>query len=269
MLGLASCNDSDAKNESSITFLADAFNLYSPLSGTGDCYAAFGTYSLKLEFPAQVVTMSATNMSTPNGGKTNFVLKPVQFQATGVEVDDNYREIFKFSAIDATESGDVVRGLTASLTQGFYQPQTIEGLDYKVLMPNAYAFPYYFVTEYQLNNHWRVRTFWPDETFRGTTAVGTGSSAKYLNDKMEYRVVIETDKNGALGKTADVIIYNAQFSEKMPASEGYCHQRTRGVVQSSWLGCEGFGNRSAICRRWQTSGLPRLYVQQVRDAGNG
>lgn len=214
-MSMTSC-DKDGKEEMTTQISVTAYNLFSPLSGTGTVSTAYTNYSLSLKYPDNTMTLWVDNMSLPDGGTGSFTLNPIEF----TNESNNAGQAYSIKNPAPTGTGATVTNLSATVTNKFNVPPTIENLNYPYIVPSSVSYPPYFmVADYTLNNSTRVRTFWPDVDFKGkTTIVTQGLSTNYENEDMSYRVVMGRDEQtNALGNTATLLIYDAKFAEAMPS----------------------------------------------------
>lgn len=219
--GLVSCNQ-EYEDTRTFSFAISAYNLIT--SSDDDDPVAFvgaGTYSFCTKYPDNTITVVSSAMSLPDGGVATFTTKPMQMGVKSVSIDDKddkKAEQITFSSTDPTQSGSRITDFDAILTQGAFSPGSVEVPGYTRAFPGKLV-SHFPILDYTLNESWRVRTFWSDMTFVGsTTTAYPGMDEPYTNGKIRYRVVMKTgDANGLTGK-ADVIFYNAKFaaSDKAP-----------------------------------------------------
>lgn len=216
--GLASC-DKTGKDEMVINFDALTYNLITPLDGSEDYSVYQNVYSLKIEAHNSTVEIASPTMLMPNGGKLNFELPALKYTLYQGIIDQRYAAAYKFDTNAAGENNSQVKNLAAYFTQACYLPSDVNYLDMKVTVPNVASsmsgfpgYPLYFVANYELNDQWLVRTFWPDQSFRGTSVINN-AGAIFENKDILYRIVMKIDATGVIGKKADVVLYNAKFDE--------------------------------------------------------
>lgn len=213
---LVSCN-TDGENTITYNYTATAYNLYTPLDGSESHYIQSANYELKILAHEYNVVTTANGMAIPGGGKVDFQLKKLSYELYTGAVDNKGVALYKFGAANATEIGASVDDFSAYFTQSCFVPETISALNLPITVPNvsgnAVGFaglPFYFISNYKLDNRWLVRTFWPDQTFDGTTTMNSNGTVTD-NKSMRYRVIMKTDASGVIGNVADVVIYNAKF----------------------------------------------------------
>lgn len=213
---LTSCDSDSDGNSSSATYNMQAYNLYTPVSGGSAPFTGLSNYQFTLAFPGQTVSISVDGMPLPGGGSGNFTTVDMQTAVSQVKMNDEYREMIAFSSENATASGMSVTSLQGLLTQTAYAPGDQEIPGYKRLIPSQTL--HYPVMQYILADEWRVRTFWPDMTFHGsTTTTFPMDGSPYQNDNIAYRIVMGVDtKTYALTGKADLIFYNAKFAPPAP-----------------------------------------------------
>lgn len=211
VLSLSSCSN-DSEGSAVLTTPILAYNLYTPLGQDGQVSVSPVRYSFITTYPEATITVSTDNMSIPNGTIGSFTTVPMSYTTKSVEMDDKYsREILTFSNADPHNIGAEITNLSCVLTQAVYSFDDITVPGYSRLVPGRTL--HYVVMQYDLNKTWRVRTFWPDMTFVGSTYMGDAvASAPDENKDMAYRVIMAQEK-GALSGKADVILYNASFEK--------------------------------------------------------
>jgi hypothetical protein len=221
-LVFSSCLKDNDVNSATNTVTIPAFNLYTPISGMAVPSTGLAYYSFSTAFPEQTITIDVDNMSLPGGGTGGFKTAAMPFAQGQMSVDGMNCLTLAFSSENAGVSGNRVTDLNALVTQAVYAPGDQEIPGYKRLIPGTTL--QYVVMQYNLNDTWRVRTFWPDMTFRGSTTTTypedmtdpSGSKLTFQNDDIAYRVVMELTKEYALTGKADIIFYNAKFAPKAP-----------------------------------------------------
>lgn len=217
LLPLASCNDDSNKNSYTTGVAISAYNLVTAVDDAS-VKPAVGlsgyNVTLKHEDQKNSVQIKSGNVVLPDGGSISFTTKPMAVNVSTVAVDDENRALIKFTSENPSESGAEVSQLNGMITQSGYYPGSAEVKGYDLLFPSSTK--HYSILDYVLNEKWRVRTFWRDVTFMGST-ITTGSKmpGPYTNNKFRYRIYMKTT-NGALTGKADVIFYNAKFAEKAP-----------------------------------------------------
>lgn len=219
VFGLASC-DKTGENSSSATLNVGAYNLFTPVvAGNGEPYVSLATYSFTMEYPANTVATTTSAMSIPGGATASFGTVPMPMTGKLIDIDNTTKEAITFSAVDASANGAQVTDFQALLTQAVYAPVNYTDTEYVpgylwYIPTNYFYFPF---IQYQLGDDWKVRTFWPDLTYKGQTVITSQMSPDpYLNQGPLYRVVMSRNDNRALTGKADIIIYNAQFADGMP-----------------------------------------------------
>lgn len=215
---MASCSD-DKENSFTSSRSVPAYNLYTSVSGVEDAVVLPATYVMTTKSPEMTVSLAASNMSLPGGGKGNLTTIDMPFNISGVEIDGYYCETLTFTSESPYKSGLSISKLSGSVTQAAYNPGDVEvpGYDRIVPNPNMGRPQNFCVFDYLIGTEWRVRSFWPDMTFCGTTVTTfPGMTGPYSNDKIAYRVIMHRDDNGAILNKADIIFYNAQFAPQAP-----------------------------------------------------
>lgn len=221
-LVFSSCLKDNDGNSATSTATIPAFNLYTPISGMAAPSTGLAYYSFSSAFPEQTITIDVDNMAMPGGGTGGFKTTAMPFAQGQVSVEGVNCLTLAFSSENANVSGNRVTDLNALVTQAVYAPGNQEIPGYKRLIPGNTL--QYVVMQYNLNDTWRVRTFWPDMTFRGSTTTTypadmtdpSGEKLTFQNDDIAYRVVMELSKEYAITGKADVIFYDAKFAPKAP-----------------------------------------------------
>lgn len=212
-LALTSCSE-NSDNSSTTTVPINAYNLFVPSSGDGDVYTGLALYRSVITFPATTIQIGTDNMAMPGGGNVSFSTINMPLASAMLSVDDEGREVIIFGDKNPSDKGASVSNLSGSLTQAVYFPPNVTVPGYKLFIPGNSL--HYMVMQYDLNNEWNVRTFWPDMTFRGSTVTSyPGMEEAYSNNNIAYRVVMQLKDNAVTDK-ADVIFYNAKFAPKAP-----------------------------------------------------
>ena len=221
---LMSCS-TDGSSEITYNYVASTYNLYTRLDGMEGYDIQLVNYDLKILAHDYTIETSADAMATPGGGKLNIKLNPIAYQQYQGGLDGHGAVLYKYDAANPSESGSEVKNLSVYFTQACFIPETINGLNINVLVPNVSTqgvgypgYPFYFVANYELDNRWLVRTFWPDQSFDGKTALNINGTA-VSNEKMRYRVAMKVDGTGVIGNKADVLIYQAAFSADQSSTE--------------------------------------------------
>lgn len=206
---LTSCKEEE--NSMTYTYPISAYNLYTPIDGGNNVSISQAPYKFTLLMPSNNIRVEVTSMMIPGGSTVSFTTSEMPIRAYGVQVDNQYREILKFNADIASQTGSSVRNLTGQLTQAVYPPYVVVP-GYNRIVPGSTM--HYAVMQYDLDNVWHVRTFWRDMTFSGNTAATEPANpVPYINDDMRYRIVMKFDNPD--GKyTADVILYNVKLSSE-------------------------------------------------------
>lgn len=215
VFAMSSCSkDSESNNSYTSTTPISAYNLYVASDGSGSSSTGLALYDFTMTFPAYTIQVSADNMAVPGGVSSSFATVPMNLKSSMVTVEETGREIISFSSDNASESSTRIRNLKGSLTQAAYFPPEVTVPGYKLLLPGNTK--HYVLMQYNLNDNWDVRTFWPDVTFKGSTVTTyPGMGEAFFNSGISYRVVMQL-KDKAITDKADVIFYNAKFAPKAP-----------------------------------------------------
>lgn len=212
-LGLSSCND-DSDNSTNVNVPIPAYNIVTETGGPNVsvslCY-----YTVTLTMPDCLMTIGSENVRTTGASTVNFQTIIMPYKASMVEVDGTSREDISFKSAMATGSGAAVTDLSGTLTQAVYMPEAGLVPGYDILLPAGTG--HHLYASYTLNGSYAVRTFWPDQTFRGSTMTTfPNQTDPFETDGIYYRVVMKRNADNSLGDKADVIFYNAKFAPAAP-----------------------------------------------------
>lgn len=219
LLTLASCdNDPGGYSWNSREHIA-AYNLVTSADGASQqaLTSLCGYFFIfKYDQSGNSVAVNSGSIGLP-GGKAVFTTRPMPASEKTLEMEGKNKQVITFSAGNPSDTGAQVSDFNGMLTQAAFLPDPIVVVPgYELVFPVATE--HFAVLDYVLDDVWRVRTFWNDVTFCGTTTTNPGADKPYENKNIRYRVVMKTD-NGNLGDKADVIFYNAKFAEQAPAIE--------------------------------------------------
>ena len=205
LLALGACN-SDV-DDTTQTVAYSTMNLVTPLDG-GESFVSKGTYKFFLNMSKGKGCVSTANLMIDNKAHS-FQTDTVAYGYAG-----GNGILIRLQNLKGYLDNDKTMPLTNDkfdITSYYYVPPlSIPGYSQ---MPDPYP---YVIAQYTAGN-WQVATFQEDCSYIGKTTTSyigqDGSTQAFENDKMLYRVLINTDK-----KTADIIIYNAKFasSDKAP-----------------------------------------------------
>jgi hypothetical protein len=218
LLPLASCNDDSKSNSYTVGIPVSAYNLVTAVDDASVVpTVGLSGYNVIFKSSDQENSLQIKSGSVvlPDGGSVSFTTKPILVDVSRLNVDDTAREVIKFSSENPSESGAEVTAISGLVTQSAFYPGSTEVKGYELEYPSDIR--HYTIFDYVLNNQWRVRTFWRDMTFMGSTiTTGQDMPGPYTNNKFRYRIYMKTNTNGALTGKADVIFYNAKFAERSP-----------------------------------------------------
>ncbi|MBD5205407.1 MAG: hypothetical protein HDS71_01925 [Bacteroidales bacterium] len=214
-MALTSCSDNASDPSSETTNPIPTYNLFTDATGSSAPFVGTGIYRYTMTFPANTVSVSVSSMPVPGGATLNFATDPVKFTASYLSMPDGKRaEVIKFGNVVANTPA--VSNLNCVLTQAAYAPEdvTIPGIEKRYLPSELQHFT---VMQYDYN-HWKVRTFWPDMTFHGTTNTsGVTMAEPFSTTITSYRIVMHINDDKSIGNKADIIIYNSAFAANMPS----------------------------------------------------
>ena len=205
VLGLASC--SDDQNKSTMTYNVQSYNLVTSVDGSKDPVVAASTY--KFDFDMMNTTATVGTDITGLGSSVSFVTGSIPYTGGFYYGEDGMlRELIK---MESFKQSSIYNMEVQLFTPANVTPE-VNGAP-KISMP---AMGRYLVMNYQSGDNTKVRTFWSDVTFCGTTTTTyqmKGADKQFSNKDMKYRVVMDLQN-----KKATVVFYDAKFAEEMPMS---------------------------------------------------
>lgn len=205
VLGLASC--SDDQNKSTMTYNVQSYNLVTSVDGSKDPVVAASTY--KFDFDMMNTTATVGTEITGLGSTVSFVTGSIPYTGGFYYGEDGMlRELIK---MESFKQGSIYNMEVQLFTPANVAPEVIGAP--KISMP---AMGRYLVMNYQSGDNTKVRTFWSDVTFCGTTTTTyqwEGADKQFSNKDMKYRVVMDLQN-----KKATVVFYDAKFAEEMKVS---------------------------------------------------
>lgn len=228
MFSLASCNNG-GDNYFTETHSIPSYNLITSEDGSDVAIVSLSNYFYTMKYPDNIVSLKVDDLLL-GSTKGKFVTPEVPMSLKGINMNDEWvAEQISFSTKDVPEN-ILVSDVNCILTQAAYSPEDIkipmevstgnEGGNpnnvryYERLVPGATM--HYTVMSYNYGDK-KVRTFWPDMTFCGSTSsVYPGMAEAFTNSKMSYRVYMHRNQDNSLTGKADVIIYSASFANGMP-----------------------------------------------------
>lgn len=208
VLTMASCGETKdpvLRNTSTYT----TWNLYSPIDGDGESFVMKVDYSVSLEYMAQTISIG----SSLNFNGANHELSTVEGNCE-MKYFDNGGEMLSFSKITGfvgpekmypVEISGMITNLTYTDT-----PSEIGEIPGIGVLAEAWRKPV-VAMGYNIGNLYSVHTFSCDSFYGGVTNTTAGQMGSFSSAEVIYRVAIDAAK-----AKADVMIYNAQFNEKMP-----------------------------------------------------
>lgn len=210
-LGLTSC-DLDSP-ESFTTVQKQTLNLVSPLNGEGDSFVAKSTYQLKMSSKS-TLELRASKLAIP-GKEIDFSTNPIKYQAGIIQTTAGNGEVTYFNDGTASSAGVSVSNLNGVLSGlTYWYNYTVPGFQNPVFQETSPA----LVMQYTLNDQYAVRTFPQTAFYRGATRLqysinGQGGNV-FEKSPISYRVSLSDDF-----KTADLMLFDCQFAEAMPADK--------------------------------------------------
>lgn len=207
VLGLASC--SDDQNKSTMTYNVQSYNLVTSVDGSKDPVVAASTYKFDFDMMNTTATVGTEITGLGLGANVSFVTGSIPYTGGFYYGEDGMlRELIK---MESFKQGSIYNMEVQLFTPANVAPE-VNGAP-KISMP---AMGRYLVMNYQSGDNTKVRTFWSDVTFCGTTTTTyqmKGVDKQFSNKDMKYRVVMDLQN-----KKATVVFYDAKFAEEMPMS---------------------------------------------------
>lgn len=213
---LATSCDKDGDRSEVRSYTYPSYNLYTSIDGSVQPSIGFGSYVFTFAFPANTVAVKTSSFPAPQGSQISFNTDDLPLEGSSVKIGDYNYEVIGFNATSVPSTSSRVKNISGELTQAAYPPPALVAVPgYPRIMQNETA--HFVKMNYTLSDFWRVRTFWRDMTFSGSTTTSyPGMQAPYSTESISYRVVMNLDNpTGAF--TADVIFYNAMFAPNMPS----------------------------------------------------
>lgn len=169
----------------------------------GSAVASTGTYSLTYYYTEGYMTVSTGDLVLSNGNNgfttstmpytENIYSSGVVRSFSGGTVDSN-----NFTVTNLT-------GFTSQLANVLYP-------DDPAINPYPTGFLTPLVMQYTVNNDTQVKTFMRDAIYTGVTTINDQTNGgQLIRENIRYRVYFANDF-----KKADIIMYKANFSDKMP-----------------------------------------------------
>lgn len=213
-LGMTSCND-DKESTSILTLPMPAYNLVTSLDGNS-CATSLCYYTVTMTYPGNLMTLASEQVKTTGTSTLYFATGKLTPKVEQAQVDGTSRETLSFSALNASEAGSAVTNLDGVLTQAVYLPKVNEVPGYEVLVPVSSG--HYLFTQYNIDGKWKISTFWPDLTYKGSTTTRfPGQTEPFVTEGISYRLVMKRNLDNSITDKADIIFYDAQFAPQAPA----------------------------------------------------
>lgn len=197
------CNKESEANQ---TFNIAAYNLVTSADPAVLPEVSGTRYVSTFDVGRGKLTFGVSNLML-GGQKLTFATDPAPYQSYNLNLGSGgYHNIFTTQASSAGMAGSTeIRNLKAELTTALYSPN-IALSAYPVSYPGDLT----LVASYQIGNY-TVRTFWPDASFAGIMSTTMGNADPERFEGVLFRVVMDMEKS-----TANVLMYNIKFSDKMP-----------------------------------------------------
>lgn len=210
LMTLASCKNNEGV--SNVTYSVPTYSMITNIVDGGEPVIAGTLYKFNFDMMAGTATIGS---ELPLGSNNNisFVTSSIPYTGGIYTFEGKPYEVIdvkSFKAGSASNQESII-DLECQLTQIAYLPPVINGLP-------RFEYPVdlrYAVMHYNIGEDYRVRTFWKDMTFRGTTTTSypdkEGVTKNYTNKEVLYRIVMDIKE-----KEATVILYNVKLAEEMP-----------------------------------------------------
>lgn len=207
MLSLAACNE-DVKNISTSTIKVSNYIIPDDTDGEitvqNNC-----TYNLRYDNVSSKMSLATPSLDLPGMQSLSLTSEEFKFERYGVgsEVSVNFR-----NGRGRLSNGMVVNDITGFETN-MVNYQTNSGDPFLNFTPNPML-----VISYKIGGY-TVRTFSPNAYYTGKTETyftmpGSENPTTFETEKCVYRVNFADDM-----KTANVVLYNAQFANGMPTMQ--------------------------------------------------
>lgn len=199
---LTSCDSNSKDSYTTVNF--GESNLIVDLDNPSEpAQVSSAVYSVTLNYSKDCIDMS-TNDLVINNQKVAFETDTMAYRAATLVSQDgmNYINIGMFGKKGNVGKGAEITNLDAMFTGGVYY---VTDLYVPEVTSVSYA-PLKLVMGYELNNRYRIRTFWNTCFYMGKTYVS--GDMVYDTSKTSYRVELNMEK-----KTARVVVYYPEFSD--------------------------------------------------------
>lgn len=216
MLATTSC-DTDVDDTTTTLNYDQVLNYVTPLDGQTTPFITDAKYSYFFNLSKGTASVTMDGLSIDNV-KYSFSTDTVGFTQYSYALSGSgYSFINRIPGVKGNVNRDAmlpVSGFNCDMVGAglyYWKWDTVLGIDNPTLSSDGTM----IVMKYNIGNEYSIKTVQPDAFFCGTTNtyVGAGQQA-FESTSIMYRVKLNKDKGY---KTADVIIYNAKFSENAPA----------------------------------------------------
>lgn len=213
LMTLGSCESNEGT--STYTYSVPTYNLVTNTEAGEEPVVSGSIYKYNFDLMAGQVTMGS-DISLSSGNTVSVSTGSIPYGGgywqVGEGDETQYGEVITINALNTGTASDKVRisNLVCQLTPFAYFPPEVQGAP-AFTPPTGVK---YTLMSYNIGENYRVRTFWPDMTFRGETTTsypGTdGVNKNFTNKAMLYRVILNLKE-----KKATVILYNVKFGEEV------------------------------------------------------
>lgn len=205
LLGLTACNLDTTENVMDIK--SNVMNHFSPI-GEGDPFVGTSQYSFSLDMDGGDLSFWTSDLGV--SGSSSFTSSTIGFKISSVSTETGISEIIRFSKEgNASVNGGPISDVAGQFTTNYFIKEGVNIPGYPVLVEG----PRRLVMNYNLADKYVVHTFPADAFYGGETVTVDDSGTSFASDKMIYRLAIDY-----LTNTADLIMYDCRFSEKMKIS---------------------------------------------------
>ncbi len=167
LLGMSSCKTDSGT--STLSYSTGTYNLITSTSSPDKAVVSSSWYKYSFDFTRSTVAISS-EIALNENSKLTVSTDAIPFKLKYYNLEGGTYEVTTIDSefAGSAGSGERIRDLSCELTTLVYVPPTISGIAEATFPPSTYA-PQYSIMEYYVGADQRVRTFWADMTFRGTT----------------------------------------------------------------------------------------------------
>lgn len=209
MLAMTSCNTDVDDSTSSMAYAT--LNYVTPIDGQSTPFITDAAYKYFFNLSKGRASVAMDGLSIDNV-KYSFSTDTVPFSQTAYQVNNSIAFVNRITNVKGDVNKDSLLPLSSfncEMTGLFYWPRNvIPGIDAPTILSNDGTM---IIMQYNIGREYNIKTVQPDAFFCGTTHTTVSGAQPFESNDMAYRVKLNKGF-----KTADIIIYNAKFSDKMP-----------------------------------------------------